>query len=300
MNRPLPSLGGLRAQARQFLPAPAPYRHQLPMTPRKRALGEVFGLWALVFGVPVLNAVLLLTGDLPQQQGAPTVGGELQEAGRRFALIGVAVWLAVLLTRARSVPLAALGLRPPWAWHEVYRRQALGVAAFMFCGGLIADKIFQFLDADAAYPFSERGPANLISVPAAAMGAGVVEELVLVGFLVVTLEQARTPTWLIYAIGLGLRLSFHVYYGPLSPLWIALWGSLALWLFRRTRRLTPLIVVHAGKDLLGMLGAGDPWQRLVLDLIIIVGLLAGVLWGVTDIVRSIRRGRGRASLSSAR
>ncbi len=51
------------------------------MTPRKRALGEVLGLWVLMFGVLVLNAVLVLMGDLPQRQGLRRV--DLYPGGRK-------------------------------------------------------------------------------------------------------------------------------------------------------------------------------------------------------------------------
>ena len=55
---------------------------------------------------------------------------------------------------------------------------------------------------------------------------------------------------MIYAVGIAIRLSYHVYYGP-GVIVFALWAAAAIWLFRRTRRITPLIIAHITWDAVG-------------------------------------------------
>ena len=119
------------------------------------------------------------------------------------------------------------------------------------------------------------------------MGAGVVEELVLVAALVTFLEQARQPWWRIMALGLLARLSFHLYYGePSTGLvtagWVLLWAAVALLLFKRTRRLTPLIVIHVLYNLhLSFIGSfGDRSDRVVMAVTTALYLGAILLWGI--------------------
>ena len=57
------------------------------------------------------------------------------------------------------------------------------------------------------------------------------------------LEQRAPRSAVIYLVGLTLRLSYHVYYGP-GVIVFLLWAAVAIWLFRRTRRITPLIAAH--------------------------------------------------------
>ncbi len=102
--------------------------------------------------------------------------------------------------------------------------------------------------------------------------------------LVTALEQARTKVWVIYVVGLTLRLSYHVYYGP-GVIVFLLWAATAIWLFRRTRRITPLIVAHMVYDSLGAFYHEIPHPPVA------VGALIGwVVFGliITVIVRAIQ------------
>ena len=75
----------------------------------------------------------------------------------------------------------------------------------------------------------------------------------MVAALVTALEAARRPVWQIYAIGLAMRVSIHLYYGP-SALVMMIFGGLHLWLYRHTRRLTPLICAHIAYDAFAAFG----------------------------------------------
>jgi membrane protease YdiL (CAAX protease family) len=81
-----------------------------------------------------------------------------------------------------------------------------------------------------------------------AIGAGVVEELVVLGYLVHRLEQLRRPAWQLVAVAVVVRVSFHLYYGP-GIVWVVLWATASVLVYRRVRRLLPFIVVHALWDM---------------------------------------------------
>ncbi len=73
--------------------------------------------------------------------------------------------------------------------------------------------------------------------------AGVVEELVVLGYLVRRLEQVGLrPIWVV-VIAVSVRGSYHLYYGwGVVP--ILLWATVSVILYRRFRRLGPFIIVH--------------------------------------------------------
>ena len=136
----------------------------------------------------------------------------------------------------------------------------------------------------AKYPFLPAKAWHLIYEIPQSISAGIVEELVVVALLVTALEQARTKVWVIYVVGVTLRLSYHVYYGP-GVIVFLLWATTAIWLFRRTRRITPLIVAHMVYDSFGSFFHEVPNPPdAIAELIglVILGLL------ITVIVRAIQ------------
>jgi membrane protease YdiL (CAAX protease family) len=78
--------------------------------------------------------------------------------------------------------------------------------------------------------------------------AGVVEEIVVLGYLVRRLEQLGLRPTAVVAIALLVRISYHVYYGW-GVLPIAAWALASLLVYRRYRRLGPFIAVHVLWDL---------------------------------------------------
>jgi hypothetical protein len=87
-----------------------------------------------------------------------------------------------------------------------------------------------------------------------ALVAGIVEELVVLGFLVRRLEQlGLRPLWVV-VIAVAVRGSYHLYYGW-DVLPILVWATVTVVVYRRYRRLAPFIAVHilwdAGLFLIG-------------------------------------------------
>ena len=81
-----------------------------------------------------------------------------------------------------------------------------------------------------------------------AVTAGVVEEIVVLGFLVRRLEQLGLKPVAVVAIAVLVRISYHVYYGW-GVLPILAWAVASVLMYQRFRRLWPFIVVHALWDL---------------------------------------------------
>jgi membrane protease YdiL (CAAX protease family) len=75
------------------------------------------------------------------------------------------------------------------------------------------------------------------------LAAGVVEETVVLAFVVSTLRQAGRTLPEIFIIAIALRLSYHDYYGP-GVVGIAVWAAVFIWLYLRTGSVIPLIIVH--------------------------------------------------------
>lgn len=96
-----------------------------------------------------------------------------------------------------------------------------------------------------AYDSYEPNPLlDFVLGPLSALAAGLGEEVLLVGALTVVAERAGWSTARLYLVAVGLRIAFHVYYG-FAVLALIPWAVVAVWLFRRTRTVLPLVACHA-------------------------------------------------------
>ena len=88
----------------------------------------------------------------------------------------------------------------------------------------------------------------------AALKAGILEEVIAVGYLSLRLQQLGLSPWMIVAIQSILRGFYHLYQG-IGPFFgnIAMGVVFALW-FLRTGRLAPLIIAHALIDAVAFVG----------------------------------------------
>lgn len=271
------------------LPA-APAAGRVPPAPAapRTAYLQVIGLVVLFFGPGTINAGLALAGQRPAAP-VPTVGTAVPAAMRDLAVTAAAVWLVVLLARSRGLTGQQLGWAPALP-RELKLRQGLAVGVLYGLAIGVALSLLLALRRVAGggqYPSEPEGAWGALTAVTGSLSAGVVEELVLVAALVTFLEQARQPWWRIMALGLLARLSFHLYYGePSTGLvtagWVLLWAAVALLLFKRTRRLTPLIVIHVLYNLhTSFIGSfGDRSDRAVIAVTLALYLGAAVLWAI--------------------
>jgi membrane protease YdiL (CAAX protease family) len=88
----------------------------------------------------------------------------------------------------------------------------------------------------------------------AALENGFLEEVLVVGYLITRLDQLRVPAWATIALSAVLRGAYHLYQGLGGFVGNAIMGVLFAWLFRRTRRLWPLVIAHTLLDVAAFVG----------------------------------------------
>ena len=164
------------------------------------------------------------------------------------------VWLVVYLVRRNGEGLAAIGL----AWDRPRADVLRGLALFAVVG---AAGLAIYLAAVALGVNRFVVPAPPLghwwTVPVAflnAIEAALVEEVIVVGYLVTRLRQLRWTAGAAVAASALLRAAYHLYQG-----WGGFAGNLAMGalfgvVFLRTRRTWPLVVVHALLDVAAALG----------------------------------------------
>lgn len=163
----------------------------------------------------------------------------------RITMLAAAALVCYLLTRSGESP-AALGLGrrhvrrdlalllPVWFFVQIVPQFA-GMA-MMHAAGWHA-----FKPADAHIPF-----ALAVGIFSGVV-AGVVEEIVVLGYLVRRLEQFGCTPAMVVFVAVLVRVSYHVYYGP-GVIPIACWALATVLLYMRVRRLAPFIICHAAWD----------------------------------------------------
>lgn len=104
-------------------------------------------------------------------------------------------------------------------------------------------------------------PANLAenwwTIPVLAGYAvmnGVLEEVVMLGFLLRRLEQLRLGPWVAITLSAVVRGAYHLYQGFGGFLGNVVMGLAFGWLYRRWGRVMPLVVAHVILDLVSFIG----------------------------------------------
>jgi membrane protease YdiL (CAAX protease family) len=168
------------------------------------------------------------------------------------AQTGLAIAVVMLLAARRGVAAQTLGLTLPRA---VDGRLAAGRAARILAWAVFAQVLGGIINAalqTGHLPTSKPNAPELIFAVTDSIQAGIVEELVVLAFVVVTLRQAGRAWWEVAMVALVLRASYHIYYGP-GVVGILVWAALFYWIYLRTRSLILLMVCHAAWDTVGFL-----------------------------------------------
>jgi hypothetical protein len=205
----------------------------------------------------VVSAGILLGGRYRN----PLTNGSWSDYAPQFvevlAQTGLALAVVLLLSSRRGVNAGTLGLK--WPRREdghVAGGQATRILAWAIFAEVLGGVINAALQT-GHYPTSRPNAPELIFATAASIQAGVVEELVVLAFAVVTLRQAGRPLWEVTIVVLVLRGSYHIYYGP-GVVGILVWAALFYWIYLRTGNVLLLMVSHAGWDAVGFLSQRWP------------------------------------------
>ena len=270
--------GGSRRRWWSPLPAPA-----LEPISAKRAYAEVLFAYAAFFLTGVIAAGLLLANRYKDLLSNASWALYVPQAVEVLLQAAVAVVLVLLLSARRGVSPTTLGLRvqrrPDGRFAAGATTRVVAWAIFALIAGGVVNALLQTGHLPTAKPSA---PELLFGV-ADSIQAGIVEELVVLAFVVVTLRQARRPLWEITLVALVLRGSYHIYYGP-GVVGILIWAALYYWIYLRTQSLIPLMVVHAVWDTVGFLS--QRWAGVA-----VVALLVTVaIWIAAPITWAVERG----------
>lgn len=240
-----------------------------------RAYTEALGVYLVFFGASIVAAAGSLAGSNPPNPEGWWVTGE--SGFDQVAQSVLAVALVVLLAARRGRRPADVGLAARARRGGPGLRQCVRMAAWAAVAFLVGSGVTSAL-ASGGYPFGHPNPANTTLELVLSVNAGVLEEVVVLGFLVTTLEQAGRPRLEIAAVALLCRAAYHIYYGP-GVVGILVWAAVFLWLFWRFRSIVPMLLAHVGWDALVFLGQlSSDWSWVLVLAILVLVVVAVTLW----------------------
>ena len=201
---------------------------------------------ALAFGMPILGSVL--TFAIGGQEGSISQDG-LQSLIIHEAIVFVAL-ASFLILRGWSAP--RIGLVPS------LKNSAIGLA-LAFIGWqlsgfavLVVGSFLPDVMAEARAPsFVSPGFAVSTVLLASAVN-GFFEEVFVAGYIITALKERR-GFWFAINVSVAIRLSYHLYQGPVGVAGIVPIGLLFGYFYARTGQLWPLVFAHALIDALALL-----------------------------------------------
>ena len=249
-----------------------------PAITARRAYGEVLLVFAAFFGAGIVAGGETLSGRYPVPSGSWAVftPATVSELG----LCVLAILVAVLLSARRGLSARWLGFGwPRTASGSAAPAQALRTGAWaltaLLAGGAVTSALA--MGHQLGQP-AHRDAAYLVYAVGASVTAGIVEETIVLAFVVCTLRQARRPLPEIVVVAVLLRCSYHDYYGP-GVLGIAIWALAFIWLYLRGGSILPLIAVHVLWD--SSIFLGERWHDIRLvsgEAYLLLLVAAGLTW----------------------
>lgn len=238
----------------------------------RRTLGvEMWVLLGISLGQSAVYAVLSivnkLTYEVPLRQQTtamnrsttpdrPWLDLAYQLAGTVFPLMPavLALYLLWAVHRPEGGPFRAMGFdltRP---------RRDLGVGFLIFAGIGVVGIVF-YVFAVLVGINTQVSPANLaaawwtvpILILRAAMN-GILEEVVMVGYLFTRWAQRGGAMWQILLISAVVRGGYHLYQGFGGFIGNLVMGLVFGWIYLKTKRVMPLVVAHTLLDVVAFLG----------------------------------------------
>ena len=160
-------------------------------------------------------------------------------------IAGSAAVLLVAYVLARSdESLASIGLRADSLLGDLGQAILLTIAMILLAGLVIG-----FSRGVGLHPWSQptargAGPAFLPAAWVTALRAGVVEEVVVCGYLLHRLRQLGWNDNRALMTSVAVRASYHLYGGIVLVVFTIAFGTIVGRLYQHNRRLTPLVLMH--------------------------------------------------------
>lgn len=237
-------------------------------TPRSTLRAEVLLVFALSLGASAVYAFVALIANLTARGGLASATATLngsQAPGRpwldltyqlldiAFALVPVALAIH-LLARDHGRPLAILGLDLRSPGRDL--GTGVGLAALIGIPGLGLYVVAKSLGINATV-VAEALPHVWWAVPVLVLSAiqnAMVEEVVVVGYLLTRLRDLRWRTPAAIAVSALTRGSYHLYQGFGAFIGNAVMGVIFGFFYRRYGRVAPLVVAHSILDIVSFVG----------------------------------------------
>jgi len=225
-------------------------------------LGVSLGMSGIYALLSYLKAELTLRGGISATVATVASGAQTPRMWLNIAydVTGVAQGLMpvllvlVLLSRDPGTPGFGIGLhRRPWR-HDLL--QGMGFAALIGIPGLVLVWAAHQLGVSAQLAVVDV-PDTWYRVPLLLLQAaqnGVLEEIVVVGYLLTRLRQLGWSNGQALGASAVLRGSYHLYQGLGGFAGNLVMGLIFAWWFQRTRRVLPLVVAHVLLDVFAFVG----------------------------------------------
>jgi membrane protease YdiL (CAAX protease family) len=226
---------------------------------------EIFAVFAVSLGASALNAILSLIGSLLSKQSlssqqallvGPEAANNWLDLALQLATVAEALAPVVLVIYllVRSGDYDKIGLDASQPGKDAAR----GAALAAIIGGIgLAYYIVAFKLGSNLNVVPEDLPAVWWRIPVLVLYAvqnGVLEETLVIGYLLTRLEQLEVRPWKAILISAVLRGCYHLYQGFGPFFGNAVMGLAFGLLFRRWRRVMPFIIAHSLIDAGAFLG----------------------------------------------
>ena len=260
-----------------------------PAISARRAYAEVLGVFGAFFAASIIAGAESLAKRYPAPTGSWAVF--TPAAVSEIAMASLAVTVVVVLSGRRGISPRMLGLGLPprvgggTAAGNTFRMGVWAVGALL-AGGLVTVA----LETGKLNIPGHLNGAFLLYATAASATAGIVEEMVVLAFLVTTLRQAGRPLLEIVLVAVLLRCSYHDYYGP-GVVGIAVWATVFVWLYLRSGSVIPLIVVHFLWDVVQFFGLQPHLKNAVAFIVVAALVLLPIAAGITWLIEYLSRPR---------
>ena len=226
---------------------------------------EIFAVFAVSLGASALNAILSLISSLLSKQSlasqqatlvTPEAANNWLDLALQLATIAesLAPVVLVIYLLVRSDDYAKIGLDA----RQPGRDAAKGAALAAIIGGIgLAYYVVAYKLGSNLNIVPEDLPAVWWRIPVLVLYAiqnGMLEETLMIGYLLTRLDQLEVKPWRAIVISALLRGCYHLYQGFGPFFGNAVMGLAFGILFRRWRRVTPFIIAHTLIDAGAFLG----------------------------------------------
>lgn len=198
---------------------------------------------AAAFGLFIVSSI---EWAMAPPQPIPTTAGDLRYLMLTEISIGGPLALFLWLRGWRP---AQFGFaRPSWRdlWHPALLLAAVFLGSWFSYGAAIA--IRPEFEA-SPFQLDEAGVPLFLNISFSLLNA-FYEELFVCAYVIAAWRGA--DMWTAIGISSIMRLSYHLYQGPLAIAMIFPFGVLFAWYFARQRRLAPIVIAHAVLDVIAL------------------------------------------------